>query len=52
LYSGHFRRLAKVDVAGSSPVSRSNKFKPDAHMLVGLFRSGAALMNTPWLIEI
>jgi hypothetical protein len=28
--------LAKVDVAGSSPVSRSRKFKPDAQLRLGL----------------
>jgi hypothetical protein len=35
--------LAKVDVAGSSPVSRSKNFKPDAAFCAGLFRSGAIL---------
>jgi hypothetical protein len=45
-----FRRLAKVDVAGSSPVSRSKNNKPDAEFRAGLFRLGRSLMNTAELM--
>jgi hypothetical protein len=42
----HLDRLAKVDVEGSSPFSRSKNFKPDEDFLVGLFSFWAILINS------
>jgi hypothetical protein len=42
--------LAKVDVEGSSPFSRSKDFKPGEHFLAGLFSFLADLINSGALI--
>ena len=44
-------RLAKVDVEGSSPFSRSKNFKPDGEFLVGLFSFSAVLIKSARLMK-
>ena len=43
--------LAKVDVEGSSPFSRSINCKPDAYLRAGLFSFSAILINSPRLMR-
>jgi hypothetical protein len=43
--------LAKVDVAGSSPVSRSRNIKPDAHLRVGLLSFWVQLIDDGPVID-